>query len=165
MLHARQSLGRLSLLLALVAACGDSGEAAETDEYVCVEPPFIEGLNPDWAPCGCNHADSPWRKACLDAGNVCIGDVDGFTCAPDCTTDDPCPTNCGIAPEFPACPMGCGAPRPCPPYNDRAAICEAGTSNCYLSCGELGDEACPEGMHCSSQAANTAACVHDEAGP
>lgn len=170
MLHTRQSLGRLSLLLSLVAACGDSGGVEEaTGDYPCVEPPFIEGLNPDWAPCGCNGDDSLWRKACLDAGNVCIGgveligDVNGYTCVPLCTTEDPCPDNCNV-PGFPACD-DCGAPKPCPPYNDRAAICEGGSEKCYLSCGEPGDDACPAGMHCSTRAVNTAACVHDEAGP
>jgi hypothetical protein len=123
------------LLALLLTSCGDSsGGEATTDVQVCEEPPFVEGINPDWAPCGCG--DSEWYDACYAAGgHTCVDDVGGGytlggTCTPLCSRDEDCPA-----------------------YNGHRAECQSGIQ-CRIVC----DGGCPDGMVCSK---TNDGCIHN----
>lgn len=126
----------------LLAACGDSAGSTSEDPVLCEEPEFIEGLEPDFAPCGCGILNSEWHRWCEAQGNTCWSPIDpygdvpdvyqdlyGSTCVPDCKTSDDCPR-----------------------FMDRVTECQNG-AHCIIPCAD----GCPAGMYCSM----FNGCLHD----
>lgn len=117
-----------------LTACGMDGG----DPPFCVEPAFINGLEPDWAPCGCGVAGSEWVVWCAEAGNTCWGPVDPLG-----------PTTGDGGPDLDkygrVCAPHCSPSGECPPFMERETVCQD-TIHCIIPCGA----ACPDGMYCSS---------------
>jgi len=113
------------LFLILLVGCSD-----DDDGKTCKDPPFVAGLEPAFAPCGCSEpfsvekSTNPWFRQCIDLGppgaaaSVCMQRKQGNICQPRCP-DSGCPPFKGI------------------PTECRSSFCE-------IPCGD----GCPENMVC-----------------
>lgn len=132
-------------VLPLAPACGDDSGSTSDDATTCQEPAFVEGVDMNFAPCGCGDK-SPWHSACIAAGNECLYDQ-GSICVPSCSTDNPCPAGCSANNT---CPADCGEMAKCPTFIYEPSFCEVASETCRIQCdGGALDQNCPFGMECA----------------